>query len=101
MHRELIAATVFEVFLLAVSPCYAGSRVPAKSSTLEHGVVFSESDKFAAWPANNGVWSWGDEILVGFTYGRYKVKDGHDIEKPQFNVLGRSTDGGRTWKIED
>jgi hypothetical protein len=78
---------------------------------LEHGVVFGESDKFAAWPANNGVWSWGDEILVGLTYGRYKVKDGHDIrykvkdghdiEKPNFNVLGRSTDGGRTWKMED
>ncbi|MHC4706963.1 MAG: hypothetical protein ACYS8I_07750 [Planctomycetota bacterium] len=64
-------------------------------------MVFSRPDRFAAWPANNGVWSWGDEILVGFTHGRYKVKESHDIEKPQFNVLGRSKDGGVTWEIED
>jgi hypothetical protein len=94
-RKSMLVATVVGLSLLAV-----GSSL-AKSSALEHVVVFGESDKFAAWPANNGVWSWGNEILVGLSYGTYKVKDGHDIERPQFNVLSRSTDGGRTWKTED
>ena len=41
-------------------------------SAIEHVMVFGEGGRFAAWPANNGVWSWGDEILVGFYLGHYK-----------------------------
>ena len=101
-RKTILAATVLELFLFGVCPSFAKSHFLSKSSTFEHVLVFGESDKFAAWPANNGVWSWdGKEILVGFSYGGYKVKKSHDIEKPQFNVLGRSTDGGLTWKIED
>ncbi|MHC4155535.1 MAG: sialidase family protein [Planctomycetota bacterium] len=100
-RKSILTGAVLVLSLVVITSSFAQSCHGSKSSMLEHALVFSEPDKFAAWPANNGVWSWGDEILVGFTYGGYKVKDSHDIEKPQFNVLGRSTDGGRTWKIKD
>ena len=39
---------------------------------LRHVVVYGEPGRFAGWPANHGIWSWGDEILVGFSRGYYK-----------------------------
>jgi len=30
-----------------------------------HLKVFYEKSRFAGWPANNGIWQWGNEILVG------------------------------------
>ena len=67
-------------------------------------IVYGGPDRFAAWPANNGVWMWnGREILVGFSSGYYKVQKGHDIDRdrPRESVLGRSLDGGATWTVED
>ena len=66
--------------------------------------VFQEAGRFGGWPANNGVWSWGDEILVGFSLGYYKEnKQGHSVDrdKPRRNVLARTTDGGESWTLED
>jgi len=34
--------------------------------------VYFEPGRFGGWPANNGIWIWGDEILVGFARGYYK-----------------------------
>ncbi|MHC4095914.1 MAG: hypothetical protein ACYSU3_07635, partial [Planctomycetota bacterium] len=34
-----------------------------------HLKVFYEKGRFAGWPANNGIWQWGKEILVGFSLG--------------------------------
>ena len=34
--------------------------------------VYYEKDKFGGWPANFGIWNWGNEILVGFAKGTYK-----------------------------
>lgn len=67
-------------------------------------VVHSELDRFAGWPANNGVWTWDDgrEILVGFTTGPYVETDGHNIAPTnRKNLLARSTDGGMTWTTEE
>jgi hypothetical protein len=67
-------------------------------------VVYLEPGHFAAWPANNGIWVWQDEILVGFTLGYYKANDqSHSIDgdRPARAVLARSLDGGETWKLED
>ena len=66
-------------------------------------VVFQEEGRFGGWPANNGMWSWGDEIVVGFMNGTFKqVERGHAIDgtKPQYVRFARSLDGGETWKIE-
>jgi hypothetical protein len=39
--------------------------------------VYSEPGRFAGWPANHGIWSWGDELLVGFSRG-YDKDNGAD-----------------------
>jgi hypothetical protein len=74
-------------------------RVPGK-----HVVVYHEEGRFGGWPANNGIWSWGNEILVGFTRGYFRFKKHHhsyDKTKPGFLNFARSIDGGETWSIED
>ena len=70
----------------------------------KHVIVYHEPGRFAAWPANNGIWSWGDEILVGMFRAYYKENKYHhsvDRTKPMEFVLARSLDGGETWKMED
>ncbi len=65
--------------------------------------VYSEPGRFAGWPANHGIWSWGDEILVGFSRGYDKDNgaDYHiDADRPEDFLLARSKDGGATWSIE-
>ncbi|MBL8213739.1 MAG: exo-alpha-sialidase [Bryobacterales bacterium] len=72
-------------------------------SVVEHVIVHKEAGRYGGWPANHGVWSWGSEILVGFELGHFKDNPtGHDIDysKPAEHVLARSTDGGKTWKLE-
>lgn len=69
-----------------------------------HVVVYHHPGQFAGWPANNGVWSWGNEILVGFSLGSLQVQqESHSIdrEQPERFVLARSLDGGLTWNLED
>jgi len=71
----------------------------------EHVMVYHEPGRFGGWPANHGIWSWDNEILVGFGRGYYKDlgPDRHaiDRDKPEEHLLARSLDGGATWTIED
>src|SRR5713226_8671584 len=70
---------------------------------IKNVVVYQEAGRFGGWPANHGVWSWGNEILVGFEAGFFKDKaQGHAIDyaRPAQHVLARSQDGGETWTIE-
>src|SRR5271157_6478285 len=70
---------------------------------LQQVVVYGEPGRFAGWPANHGIWSWGDEILVGFSRGYDKDRGPFhhiDKEKPEEFLLARSLDGGTTWSIE-
>jgi hypothetical protein len=69
-----------------------------------HVIVYHETGRFGAWPANNGIWNWGDEILVGLFQAYYKENKYHhsvDRTKPMKSVLARSRDGGETWTMED
>lgn len=69
-----------------------------------HVVVYHQPGRFAGWPANNGAWAWGDEILVGFTLGHYKAADeGHSLDRDREShpALARSLDGGETWQLEE
>ncbi|MDP6124815.1 MAG: sialidase family protein [Candidatus Latescibacteria bacterium] len=73
---------------------------------MTHVEICREPGRYGGWPANNGIWSWGDEIVVGFTYG-YMVADplnwkGHPIDPEQKSATthARSTDGGLTWQLE-
>ena len=69
-----------------------------------HQVVYKEAGRFGGWPANHGIWSWGNEILVGFSAAWFQVQsaDRHqqDHSKPEEPRLARSLDGGETWTIE-
>jgi hypothetical protein len=72
---------------------------------VKHVVVYKEKGRFAGWPANHGIWMWGNEILVGFSRGYHKdlgpTRHNIDREKPEEFLLARSKDGGETWTIED
>jgi hypothetical protein len=87
--------------------CVAAETPPVTETSgprvIENVVVYHEPDRFAGWPANNGVWIWGDEILVGFSRGYYEEKEnGHSIDgdRPNVRVMARSLDGGRKWSLE-
>ena len=70
---------------------------------MKHIVVAGNPGKFYGWPANPGIWSWGNEILVGFTEGSHKESKTSlhyiDGEMPTRLVLARSLDGGESWSI--
>lgn len=66
-------------------------------------IVFYEKGKFAGWPANGGLWHWGNEMLVNFTVGYYKEMQHHhsiDGTRPSQSILERSLDGGEHWTDE-
>ena len=84
---------VFSSFAIAGEPAYAIKNV----------TVYQEVGRFGGWPANHGIWSWRNEILVGFEAGYFKDKtQGHAIDytRPAEHLLARSLDGGETWAIE-
>ena len=67
-------------------------------------IVYRNSGRFAGWPANYGMWNWGDEIVLVFTEGAFKATlHGHARDKSQpFTTLqARSLDGGITWEVSE
>jgi hypothetical protein len=98
MIRRFCTASMISLFA-ASGWVHAEPVVP----DVEHVVVYHEPGRFGGWPANNGIWIWGDEILVGFSIGYYKdLGDRHHIdrERPERSHLARSLDGGHTWTLE-
>jgi hypothetical protein len=74
-----------------------------EAASVTNVVVYKEAGRFAGWPANNGIWAWDNEIVVGFSLGYFKyAKFGHAIDehKPMTIHFARSLDGGATWRIE-
>lgn len=96
----LMVIACITVIYIAVSGIFAQER----AGPVENVVVYKENGRFAGWPANNGIWSWGDEIVVGFTLGYYKKnpRGGHAIDPDRLSVdsQARSLDGGQTWTVE-
>jgi hypothetical protein len=96
-------------FLVAgISLYFAASSVadsPKAGRFFQHVKIYAEPGRFGGWPANHGIWCWGDEILMGFSAGYFKdngpTKHNIDHEKPEEHLLARSLDGGQTWKIEN
>jgi hypothetical protein len=73
---------------------------------VRHLKVFCEKGRFAGWPANNGIWQWGDEVLVGFSLGYLagpEQRGLHQIDsaRPRSSMLARSLDGGETWLVSE
>lgn len=92
------------IFSLLIS-AYVTASGQVNEGEIKHFKVFHEKGMYAGWPANNGIWIWGNEILVGFSKGYHKNL-GHsnhniDRDKTEWHLFARSLDGGITWAIED
>ncbi len=101
-HNWIIISVI--IIMLLVSACMGKQAIENISINLDiqHGIVFSEDSLFGGWPANHGIWTWDNEILVGFVLADHKEKTGHTYEPlSASNKYARSKDGGQTWTIED
>src|SRR5262245_14077889 len=106
--QMLPSRTPLKFLILSVSS-YCGLSVFAAEPSIpadeKHFKVFAEPGRFGGWPANHGIWSWGDEILVGFSAGYFKDngpgRHAIDHNRPEEHLLARSRDGGQTWGIEN
>jgi hypothetical protein len=97
MNLPIVLASIGCVFL---APAAVSGEPPR---VVRHVVVYKEDGRFAGWPANHGIWSWGDEILVGFSRGTYKDRGPYhhiDHDRPEEFLLARSRDGGASWAVE-
>ncbi len=96
--------TFFSVILIS-SSCNLQSKREntAPESNIQHGIVYYEEGNYAGWPANNGIWHWDSEILVGFVEAKHQEREGTHSYNPQTakNKYARSKDGGESWIIED
>lgn len=102
---ERLAAVVSSATSNAATSNAAKSANRFAPSVLETVRVYGPPGRFGGWPANHGIWSWGDEILVGFGAGHFKnngpKRHAIDHDKPEEHLLARSLDGGKTWSIEN
>lgn len=92
-----------KIVLLSVFVCGVYlSSFTARGQT--HVKVMYEKGKYGGWPANWGMWNWGNEILVGYSYADHKDITGHGHSydpKSSLTKFSRSLDGGKTWNMED
>jgi hypothetical protein len=97
---DMRCKTIFSVVAFCL---LMGALGCSTSGPIQHGIVYYQPGRFCGWPANNGIWNWDNEIVVGFHLGYYKEnKKGHSIDrdKPRERVLARSLDGGKSWTLE-
>ena len=69
----------------------------------QHITIYRVPGRYAGWPANYGIWSWNDEILVGFTVGYHQHEGGfhsRDRSRPFVAWQARSLNGGHRWQTE-
>ena len=71
-YRPLQTARPAVLAFIAIAS-FACTDLPTASTdqtpAVRHVDVYFEKGMFGGWPANHGIWSWGDEILVGFSKG--------------------------------
>ncbi len=73
------------------------------TATRQNVTVFKEPGRYGGWPANHGLWQWGDELVAGFQAAWYKpATNDHAIDRsrPSEHWQARSLDGGTTWTVE-
>ncbi len=100
-----ISAFLCVAFLALDTFCPIGTARAGQPSIVEQATVYFQPGRFGGWPANHGIWAWGNEIVVGFSVGYYQDRGvgfhAIDHNKPERHVLARSLDGGHTWSLED
>lgn len=108
-NTRLTLAAGSTLLLASCTPSADTERIaeePHATLELKHLIAAGEEGHFAGWPANNGsaAWTWGDELLIGFSYGPFEEKKGHNIvtsDGVAASLLARSVDGGASWTMED
>ncbi len=71
---------------------------------VKHIDIFRNPGRYAGWPANYGMWSWGDEIVLAFTAGYPDPTGGfhaRDRSRPLVTMQARSADAGVTWDVQE
>jgi hypothetical protein len=71
---------------------------------MSHVTIYREQGRYAGWPANYGIWSWGNEIVLGFTLGYINPAGGYharDKSRPFISMQARSLDGGESWEVQE
>jgi hypothetical protein len=90
--------------LLLVAICAGAAFASEPPNIIKHVTVYSKTGRYGGWPANHGIWSWNNEILVGFSAAYYKWLDPdrhpYDRSRPEEPYLARTLDGGESWTIE-
>jgi hypothetical protein len=74
------------------------------AASVSHHIAYHQKDSFAGWPANEGLWSWGEEVLIAFEVAAFRETEGdHDIDRdsPKRIAFARSFDGGESWTAEE
>ena len=97
----IISLTLISCSIL--SSCSNQERnIKGDEDDIRHGIIYFKEGRFAAWPAKHGIWTWDNEIMVGFTEARHKETTGHTLDRITSRIkYARSQDGGLTWVIED
>ena len=107
----LLAGLAAAATLVAQQPAAPSQDTPPTSPTITlavpptHVVVARAPGRYGGWPANHGIWAWGNEILVGFSWGHMRSGGAEAAirsiaQRPEEHMLARSLDGGETWKHE-
>ena len=69
---------------------------------MQQVTILREAGRYAGWPANYGIWSWGQEVVLGFTLGYFHQQGqfhARDKSKPFVTMQARSQDGGASWQV--
>ena len=69
---------------------------------MDHVDIFKEPGRYGGWPANYGMWCWGQEIVLCFIAGFMDPNGGfhaRDKSRPWTTMQSRSVDGGMTWDV--
>jgi hypothetical protein len=78
--------------------------LPQPANGLEHVEIWRQPGHYGGWPANHGIWTWRNEIAVGFSDGYLKQGDPNrhpiDRTRPERHLIARSSNGGAFWAVE-
>ena len=64
---------------LVLFPVFSGAQ---ELLVVKNLTVIKEKNRFAGWPANHGIWSWGNEIVIGFSFGFLLLVGGMAMGQP-------------------
>src|SRR5690606_37479215 len=72
IHPVLVLIPLVLLIVSADTISKTSKPFDKRKKSIQHGIVFSEEGYYGGWPANHGIWCWGEEILVGFVKASYK-----------------------------